>query len=47
MADAGARLIGAYRINDPSTEAPIGMLSGGNVQRCVLARELDGRCATC
>jgi len=36
------RLIAAYRVRAPSAEAPIGVLSGGNVQRCVLARELDG-----
>ena len=32
-----------YKIKAPSSEAPIGALSGGNVQRAVLARELrDG-----
>jgi simple sugar transport system ATP-binding protein len=36
------RMIAAYGIRAPSREAPIGVLSGGNVQRCVLARELDG-----
>ena len=30
------------RIKTPSPEAPIGQLSGGNVQRVVLARELGG-----
>jgi simple sugar transport system ATP-binding protein len=30
-----------YRIKTPSCEAPIGALSGGNVQRAVLARELS------
>ncbi len=35
-------MVGAYGIRAPSTDAPIGVLSGGNVQRCVLARELDG-----
>jgi simple sugar transport system ATP-binding protein len=35
-------MIAAYGIRAPSPEAPIGVLSGGNVQRCVLARELDG-----
>ena len=29
-----------YRIKAPSTDAPIGTLSGGNVQRAVLSREL-------
>ena len=44
--DMGARareMIGEFGIRAPSSEAPIGVLSGGNVQRCVLARELDGR----
>jgi simple sugar transport system ATP-binding protein len=44
-ADMGARarrMIAAYGIRAPSREAPIGVLSGGNVQRCVLARELEG-----
>ena len=35
-------MIAAYGIRTPSPQAPIGVLSGGNVQRCVLARELDG-----
>jgi simple sugar transport system ATP-binding protein len=35
-------MIAAYGIRAPSPHAPIGVLSGGNVQRCVLARELDG-----
>ncbi len=35
-------MIAAYGIQTPSPQAPIGVLSGGNVQRCVLARELDG-----
>ena len=35
-------MIAAYGIRAPSPQAPIGVLSGGNVQRCVLARELDG-----
>jgi ABC-type uncharacterized transport system ATPase subunit len=30
-----------YRVKTPSTETPIGNLSGGNVQRAVLARELS------
>jgi simple sugar transport system ATP-binding protein len=35
--------IAEYKIKVPSPEAPIGALSGGNVQRAVLARELrDG-----
>ncbi len=36
------RMIAGYGIRAPSADAPIGVLSGGNVQRCVLARELDG-----
>jgi simple sugar transport system ATP-binding protein len=34
--------IAAFRIRAPSAGAPIGQLSGGNVQRAVLARELSG-----
>ena len=40
---AAARgLIQRYRIKTPSPDAPVGTLSGGNVQRTVLARELSG-----
>jgi simple sugar transport system ATP-binding protein len=35
-------LIERYRVKTPSTETPIRNLSGGNVQRAVLARELSG-----
>jgi simple sugar transport system ATP-binding protein len=42
MADRARAMIEAYGIRTPSPQAPIGVLSGGNVQRCVLARELDG-----
>jgi simple sugar transport system ATP-binding protein len=35
------RAVFDYRVKTPSTEAPIGNLSGGNVQRAVLARELS------
>jgi general nucleoside transport system ATP-binding protein len=31
-----------YRIKAPTTQTPIGDLSGGNVQRAILARELEG-----
>jgi simple sugar transport system ATP-binding protein len=31
-----------FRIKAPGPDAPISALSGGNVQRAVLARELDG-----
>ena len=34
-----------FRIRAPSAHAPIGQLSGGNVQRAVLARELAGEVA--
>jgi simple sugar transport system ATP-binding protein len=43
MADRARGMISAFRIKTSSKEAPIATLSGGNVQRCVLARELDGR----
>ncbi len=36
------RAITAFKIRTPSHAAPIGQLSGGNVQRAVLARELSG-----
>lgn len=35
-------LIDAYRVKTPSTDELIENLSGGNVQRAVLARELSG-----
>jgi simple sugar transport system ATP-binding protein len=35
-------MIRAFGIRTPSPQAPIAALSGGNVQRAVLARELDG-----
>jgi len=38
----GQGLIDRYRIKTPSTDTPIENLSGGNVQRTVLARELSG-----
>jgi simple sugar transport system ATP-binding protein len=38
---AAQTLIGSFAIKTPSLETPIGHLSGGNVQRCVLARELS------
>jgi general nucleoside transport system ATP-binding protein len=34
-------LIGTFKIKTPSPETPVGNLSGGNVQRTVLARELS------
>jgi len=42
MTERAREMIAAYRIRAPSPEVPIGVLSGGNVQRCVLARELEG-----
>ena len=42
MTAQAKRMIASYGVRAPSREAPIGVLSGGNVQRCVLARELDG-----
>jgi simple sugar transport system ATP-binding protein len=42
MTARALRMIAGYGVRAPSREAPIGVLSGGNVQRCVLARELDG-----
>jgi simple sugar transport system ATP-binding protein len=41
-ARAADRLVREYGIRTPSIHAPIGHLSGGNVQRAVLARELEG-----
>jgi simple sugar transport system ATP-binding protein len=35
-------LISRYNVKTPSTETPIRDLSGGNVQRAILARELSG-----
>ncbi len=42
MYRAARDLIARYRIDTPSPQTPIGLLSGGNVQRTVLARELGG-----
>ncbi len=36
-------LIGAFDIRTPGPDTPIGQLSGGNIQKALLARELDGR----
>ncbi|HEY9670125.1 MAG TPA: ABC transporter ATP-binding protein [Waterburya sp.] len=35
-------LINTFKVKTPSPDTPIGNLSGGNVQRAVLARELSG-----
>ena len=42
MRSRARELITAYRVKTPSTEELIENLSGGNVQRAVLARELSG-----
>jgi simple sugar transport system ATP-binding protein len=42
MRKKARELIAAYRVKTPSTEEPIENLSGGNVQRAILARELSG-----
>jgi general nucleoside transport system ATP-binding protein len=42
MMQLARKMIDAFKIRAPSEEAPIAALSGGNVQRAVLARELDG-----
>jgi simple sugar transport system ATP-binding protein len=42
IAQAAEKLVTAFGIRTPSVHTPIGQLSGGNVQRAVLARELLG-----
>ena len=42
MREAARGLIARYRIVAPGPDAPAEVLSGGNVQRMVLARELSG-----
>ena len=42
MRARAAELIAAYKVRTTSPDAPIETLSGGNVQRAVLARELSG-----
>jgi len=42
MRRRAAELIASYRVKTPSTDEPIENLSGGNVQRAILARELSG-----
>jgi ABC-type uncharacterized transport system ATPase subunit len=41
MRDTARKLIDAYRVKTSGPDAPIRSLSGGNVQRAVLARELS------
>lgn len=38
----GAELVAAFQVKTVSVDSPIASLSGGNVQRAVLARELSG-----
>src|SRR5258707_49481 len=45
MADLARRMIATLGIKASSDQVPISTLSGGNVQRSVLARELDGTVA--
>jgi simple sugar transport system ATP-binding protein len=45
MANWARGIIATFGIKAPSDQVPIAMLSGGNVQRTVLARELDGTVA--
>ncbi len=42
MRSQARELIARYRVKTPSPDTPIAQLSGGNVQRAVLARELSG-----
>ncbi|MBO0660983.1 ABC transporter ATP-binding protein [Jiella sp. MQZ9-1] len=42
MRSEAERLIAAYAVKTQSPSAPVATLSGGNVQRAVLARELQG-----
>lgn len=42
LREQAVALIDEYRIRAPSPDAPLEALSGGNVQRVVLARELSG-----
>lgn len=43
LRDKARELITAYKVKTQGENAPIRSLSGGNVQRAVLARELDGQ----
>jgi ABC-type uncharacterized transport system ATPase subunit len=43
LRDQARELISAYKVKTQGEQAPIRSLSGGNVQRAVLARELDGQ----
>lgn len=41
MQEMARSLVSAFSIKTPSVETPVSHLSGGNVQRTVLARELS------
>jgi len=41
--DNAVRLVGQYQIATPTTETPVRMLSGGNLQKLILARETSGQ----
>jgi simple sugar transport system ATP-binding protein len=43
LREKARELIGTYKVKTQGENAPIRSLSGGNVQRAVLARELDGQ----
>ncbi len=43
MTEEASRLVREYKVKTASLSAPISSLSGGNVQRAVLARELTGK----
>ncbi len=45
MLERARRLIAEFKVQTDGPEAPIATLSGGNVQRAVLARELSGNAA--
>lgn len=42
MRDKATRLVQAFKVKTASLDTPIAALSGGNIQRAVLARELTG-----
>lgn len=42
MLEQAGHLVGEYKVKTASLQSPIASLSGGNVQRAVLARELTG-----
>jgi len=41
--DNAVRLVEDYQIATPTVETPVRMLSGGNLQKLILARETSGR----